>query len=74
MKMKHDVLPGDEIRIPVITVNGDLWPINYEAYRRHMFFFNAIVLKEADHFLMIDRKEEKRNLKTILRLGMEHSF
>jgi pimeloyl-ACP methyl ester carboxylesterase len=48
----------DEIRIPVITVNGDLWPINYEANRRHMFSFNAIVLKDADHFLMMDRKEE----------------
>ena len=51
----------DKIRIPVITVNGDLWPINYEANRRHMFSFNAIVLKEADHFLMIDRKEEFNN-------------
>ena len=51
----------DEIRIPVITVNGDLWPINYEANRRHMFSFNTIVLKEADHFLMIDRKEEFNN-------------
>jgi len=44
-----------EIRIPVITVNGDMWPINYEANRRHMFSYNAIVLKEADHFLMMDR-------------------
>jgi pimeloyl-ACP methyl ester carboxylesterase len=44
-----------EIRIPVITVNGDLWPINYEANRRHMLSFNAIVLKKADHFLMMDR-------------------
>ncbi len=33
-----------EIRIPVITVNGDLWPINDEANRRHMFSYNAIVL------------------------------
>ena len=44
-----------EIRIPVIIVNGDLWPINYEANRRHMLSFNAIVLKKADHFLMMDR-------------------
>jgi len=43
------------IRIPVITVNGNLWPINYETNRRHMFSFNAIVLKDADHFLMMDR-------------------
>jgi len=48
----------DEIRIPVVTVNGDLWPINYEANRRHMFSFDAIVLKEADHFLMMNRAEE----------------
>jgi pimeloyl-ACP methyl ester carboxylesterase len=48
----------DDIRIPVITVNGDLWPVDYEANRRHMFYFDAIVLKEADHFLMLDRPEE----------------
>ena len=48
----------EKIRIPVITINGDLWPINYEANRRHMSSFNAIVLKEADHFLMMNRPEE----------------
>ena len=48
----------DKIRIPVVTVNGDSWPINYEANRRHMFSFDAIVLKEADHFLMMDRPAE----------------
>ena len=48
----------DEIRIPVVTVNGDLWPVNYEANRRHMFSFDAIILKKADHFLMLDRPEE----------------
>jgi len=48
----------EQIRIPVITVNGDLWPINYDANRRHMYSYDAIVLKEADHFLMMDRPEE----------------
>jgi pimeloyl-ACP methyl ester carboxylesterase len=48
----------DKLRIPVITVNGDSWPINYEANRRHMFSYEAIVLKEADHFLMMDRPAE----------------
>ena len=48
----------DEIRIPVVTVNGDLWPINYEANRCHMFSFDAIVLKKSDHFLMMDCAEE----------------
>jgi pimeloyl-ACP methyl ester carboxylesterase len=48
----------EEIHNPVVTVNGDLWPINYEANRRHMYSFDAIVLKGADHFLMMDRTEE----------------
>jgi pimeloyl-ACP methyl ester carboxylesterase len=42
----------DEIRLPVVTVNGDLWPINYEGNRRHMRAYDAIVIKKADHFLM----------------------
>ncbi len=49
----------DQLRIPVVTVNGDLgWPINYEANRRHMLSYDAIVLKGADHFLMMSRPEE----------------
>jgi pimeloyl-ACP methyl ester carboxylesterase len=48
----------DEIRVPVITVNGDMWPVNYEANRRHMLSFDAIVLKGADHFLMLNRTEQ----------------
>jgi hypothetical protein len=48
----------DQIRIPVVTVDGDLKPINYEANRRHMLSFDAIVLKGADHFLMMDRSTD----------------
>ena len=48
----------EDIRIPVMTVNGDMWPIDYEANRRHMLSFDAIVLKDADHFLMLNRVEE----------------
>jgi pimeloyl-ACP methyl ester carboxylesterase len=48
----------EQIRIPVMTVNGDLWPVNYEANRRHMFSYDAIIIKKADHFLMMSRPEE----------------
>jgi len=62
----------DEIRIPVITVNGDLWPIDYEANRRHMFSFDAIVLKNADHFLMLNRAREfNRALEKAIRMVMK---
>jgi pimeloyl-ACP methyl ester carboxylesterase len=61
----------DEIRIPVMTINGDLSPINYEANRRHMLSYDAIILKKADHFLMMNRsKEFNRALeKAILKLS-----
>ena len=47
-----------EIRAPVVSVNCDMWPVDYEANRRHMSFFEAIILKGADHFLMLDRPKE----------------
>lgn len=48
----------EQLRIPVITVKGDLWPVNLEANRRHMLSFQAIILEKADHFLMMDRPDE----------------
>lgn len=45
----------NEIRIPVIAVKGDLWPVDFAANRRHMASFEAVVLKQADHFLMMNR-------------------
>ncbi len=48
----------EQVRVPVMSVNGSLWPINYEANRRHMSSYDAIVLTNADHFLMMDRPAE----------------
>jgi pimeloyl-ACP methyl ester carboxylesterase len=48
----------EEIHIPVVSVNCDIWPVDYEANRRHMVFYEAIILKGADHFLMLDRPKE----------------
>ena len=41
------------LKVPVITVNADLWPVNAEANRRHMHAFKAVTLKGTDHFLML---------------------
>ncbi len=46
------------IHLPVVSVNCDMWPVDYEANRRHMSFYEAIILKGADHFLMLDRPKE----------------
>lgn len=48
----------NEVRMPVVSVNCDLWPVNYEGNRRHMTYYEAIVLKDADHFLMMNHPEE----------------
>lgn len=50
-----------KIRIPVVTINGGLWPVDYEANRRHMLSFDTIVLKGADHFLMMNRAADFNN-------------
>jgi pimeloyl-ACP methyl ester carboxylesterase len=47
-----------EIRVPVMVVKGDHWPVDYEANRRHMFWFDAIIIDDADHFLMLTRPYE----------------
>ena len=48
----------EEISIPVMAVNGDMWPTDLEANRRHMSSFEAIVVKNSDHFLMMNRSDE----------------
>ena len=45
----------EEINVPIMAVNGDLWPIDSEANRRHMKSFEAIVVEGGDHFLMLNR-------------------
>ena len=63
-EMMHQSITGEAAKvfegskIPVVAVNGDLWPVDYEANRRHMFSFSTIVLEGADHFLMLARPGE----------------
>jgi len=67
----HTAKLFDSIQIPVMAISCDMWPINYEANRRHMFSFDAIVIKKADHFLMMNRSDEfnkalKQAIKSII--------
>lgn len=45
----------DDIEVPVVCVNGDLWPVNLEANRRHIRSFEVITVAGGDHFLMLNR-------------------
>ena len=47
-----------EINIPVVAVNGDLWPINYEGNKRRISSFEAIIVEGADHFLMLNKPDD----------------
>lgn len=60
-----------EIDIPIMAVNGDLWPTDSEANRRHMNDFDAFIVNGADHFLMVNRPDEfnkalKQAINTVL--------
>ncbi len=48
----------DELNIPVVVVKSDMYPVNYEANRRHIKSFNAIEIEHADHFLMLNHSKE----------------
>ena len=48
----------DEVRLPVVGVYADLWPVDSEANRRHMISFEAIVLPGTDHFLQLGSPEK----------------
>ena len=64
----------ETISIPVVTVNADLWPVNVEANRRHMFSYDAIVLRNSDHFLMMNQpKRFNRALEKAVRMIREKS-
>ena len=60
-----------DVRIPVITINGDMEPINTETNRKHMLSFEPVVIKEAGHFLMMARPAEfnKELHKAIIKLA-----
>jgi len=47
----------DELDIPVVAVNADLWPTDIEANKRHIKDFELIELDGLDHFLMLKSPE-----------------
>jgi pimeloyl-ACP methyl ester carboxylesterase len=47
----------DELDVPVVAVNADLWPTDIDANRRHIKDFELIQLDGLDHFLMLKAPE-----------------
>lgn len=62
----------DNLEIPVVAVNADLWPTDIEVNRRHMHSFDAIIMEGADHFLMMNQPEEfNQQLETAIEMVIQ---
>jgi len=48
----------EKVMAPVRCVNGDLWPTNVEGNKRHAPGFEAVIIKDTGHFLMLERPDE----------------
>lgn len=48
----------ESLDIPVRAVNADLWTTDAEANRRHMKSFEVTIIKNAGHFIMLDRARD----------------
>ena len=44
----------DAIKVPIVAVNGDRFPTNLEANRRHAPQFDAIIMKGVGHYPMLE--------------------
>ena len=44
----------EAVKVPIVAVNGDLFPTNFEANRRHAPQFDALIMKGVGHFPMLE--------------------
>jgi len=47
----------EELTIPVVAINADLWPTDVDANRQLLPEFEAVIMEEADHFLHMAKPE-----------------
>ena len=44
----------DAVKVPIVAVNGDRFPTNFEANRRHAPQFDAVIMKGVGHYPMLE--------------------
>ena len=54
----YDTAASALLRIPVRSINGDLFPTDIEAIRRTVADFDTVVLPHTGHYPMLERPEE----------------
>lgn len=45
----------EELTVPVMAINADLWPTDIDANRQLIPDFDAVIMEESDHFLHMTR-------------------
>ena len=56
--------------VPIRAINGDLWPTDIEANRRLSPDFDAVIMKGAGHYPMLERPAEFNRLLTDIAHGL----
>ena len=44
----------EAVKVPIVAVNGDRFPTNFEANRRHAPQFDALIMKGVGHYPMLE--------------------
>ncbi len=44
----------EAVKVPIVAVNGDRFPTNFEANRRHAPLFDALIMKGVGHYPMLE--------------------
>jgi pimeloyl-ACP methyl ester carboxylesterase len=51
----YDAARGsDAVKVPIVAVNADKFPTNFEANRRHAPQFDAVIMKGVGHYLLLE--------------------
>lgn len=57
----------EQLSVPVVAINADLWPTDVDANRQLLPRFDAVIVQGADHFLHMARPAEfNRELERII--------
>ena len=51
-----------EVKVPVRCINADLWPTNPEVNRKYIASYNVVFMKNAGHFIQLERPDEFNKL------------
>ena len=46
-----------EVRVPIRSINSDMWPVDVEANRKHAVSFDVVIMEKLGHFVHMEDPE-----------------